>query len=75
MSATKTDLDNAIAALPAAVETAVTTAVQPVIDAIKAKAGDIDLQPEIDQLNAIAASVASKVAADLTPPAAPATIP
>lgn len=73
--ATKTDLDAAIAALPAAIETAVTAAVQPVIDAITAKSGPVDLQPEIDQLNGIAAAVSAKIAADLTPPAAPDTAP
>lgn len=66
---TKEQLDAAIAALPASIETAVTAAVQPVIDAIKAKAGDTDFQAEIDALNAIPASVSGKIAADLTPPA------
>lgn len=70
--ATKADLDAVIAGLPAALETAITTAVQPVIDAINAKAGDIDFTQEIADLNALGGTVGSKVAADLTPKPAPA---
>lgn len=67
--ATQADLNAAIAALPQAIETAVETALAPVIAAIESKAGGaIDLQPEIDQLNALGNTVAQKVAADLTPP-------
>lgn len=62
--ATKEDLDAAIAALPAKMEAAIETAVQPIIDAIKAKGGP-DLQPEIDQLNALGDTVAAQVATDL----------
>lgn len=65
--ATKQDLDNAIAALPEAIETAVESALAPVIAALQAKAGTVDLQSEIDQLNAVAGTVSTKVAADLTP--------
>jgi hypothetical protein len=73
---TKTDLDNAIAALPGAITSAVEAAMQPVIQAIQDKAGSIDFQPEIDQLNAIGANVATKIAADLMPaPAAPTNAP
>lgn len=67
LMATKQDLDAAIAALPLAVETAVEAALAPVIAAIEASNGAVDLQPEIDQLNALGGTVAAKVAADLTP--------
>jgi hypothetical protein len=70
LMATKADLDTVIAALPAAIETAVETALAPIIAAIQASAGGADLQPEIDQLNALGGTVATKVAADLTPPPA-----
>lgn len=70
--ATKSDLDAVIAGLPAAIESAVETALVPVIQAIKDSGAAVELQPEIDQLNALGATVASKVAADLTPtPPAP----
>ena len=65
--ANQTDLDAAIAALPAAIETAVEAALAPVIAAIQAKAVNVDLSAEITSLNAIGATVATKVAADLTP--------
>ena len=65
--ATKADLDAALAALPAAIETAIETALAPVIAAIVAKAGSVDFQPEIDQLNAVAGAVSAKVTTDLTP--------
>jgi hypothetical protein len=65
--ATKQDLDAAIAALPLAVETAVEAALAPVIAAIIASNGAVELQPEIDQLNALAGTVSAKIAADLTP--------
>lgn len=65
--ATKADLDAVIAALPAKIQTAVDKAIQPIIDAINAKTGDIDLQPEIDQLNAVGDTVGAGVAADITP--------
>lgn len=71
LMATQADLDAAIAALPAAIETAVEAALAPVIAAIEAKAGTTDFQPEIDQLNAVGATVAQKVASDLTPPQYP----
>lgn len=65
--ATKADLDAAIAALPAALTTALDNALAPIIAAITAKAGNTDFQPEIDALNAVGATVATKVAADVTP--------
>lgn len=64
MAATQADLDAAIEALPAQLETAIETAVQPIIDAIKAKGG-ADLQPEVDKLNALGSTVSQQVATDL----------
>jgi hypothetical protein len=57
-------LDAAIAALPGQIESAVTTALQPVIVQIQsvASAAGVDLTNEVNSLNAIPAAVASAVA-------------
>ena len=73
MAATQAQLDAAIAGLPASLEAAVDAALAPVIAAIEAKSAGspVDFQPEIDQLNAISGTVATQVAADLTPAQTP----
>jgi predicted transcriptional regulator len=73
---TQAQLDAAIAALPGLIETAVETALQPVIAAIEAagEANEIDFTNEVNSLNAIPAAVSASVAAAVTP-AAPATPP
>ena len=70
---TQEQLDAAIAALPGQIETAVETAMQPVIAAIQqaAATNGVDLTNEVNALNAIPGTVANAVAAALTPPAAP----
>lgn len=67
--ASQKDLDDAIAALPQKIEDAVDAALAPVIKALEDKASGtpVDFQSEIDQLNAMGATVAEKVTADLTP--------
>ena len=68
---TQAQLDAAIAALPAQIETAVENALQPVIAQIQAAAAanSVDLTNEVNSLNAIPAAVASAVATAVTPPA------
>lgn len=61
------DLDAAIAALPAQIEAKVEAALAPIIAAIQAKAGNVDLSAEIASLNAVGDTVATQVATDLTP--------
>lgn len=76
---TQAQLDAAIAALPGQIESAVETALQPVIAQIEAAAAanGVDLTNEVNSLNAIPAAVASSVAAAVTPsaPASPSTPP
>jgi hypothetical protein len=74
LMATQADLDAAIAALPGQIQTAVENALTPVIAAIEAKAAGtpVDFSPEIASLNAIPATVASGIAAAVTPAPAPA---
>ncbi len=69
---TQADLDAAIAALPAAIEAAVTTAVQPIITALQNAQGQTDFTNEVSQLQAMPAAIAQAAATALTP-AAPAT--
>jgi hypothetical protein len=68
---TQADLDAAIAALPGQIETAVTTALQPVIASIQsiAASNGVDLTNEVNSLNALPSAVAQSVAATLTPAA------
>jgi hypothetical protein len=72
---TQAQLDATIAGLPGLIETAVETALQPVIAAIQAAAAanGVDLTNEVNSLNAIPATVASAVATAVTPPAPPTT--
>ncbi len=69
MATNKTQLDAVIAGLPAQIETAVETALQPVIAAIQsaAEAEGVDLTDEVASLNAIPAAVSSAIATALTP--------
>jgi hypothetical protein len=71
---TQAQLDAAIAALPGQIETAVGTALQPVIAQIQSVAASagVDLTNEVNSLAAIPAAVASAVVAAVTP-AAPAS--
>jgi hypothetical protein len=66
---TQKDLDDAIAALPDQIKTAIETALAPVIQAIKDKSAGtpVDFTPEITALQAIGGTVATEVATDLTP--------
>ena len=66
---TQAQLDAAIAALPGTIETAVETALQPVIVAIQqaAASAGIDLTNEVNSLNAIPGTVSAAVATALTP--------
>ena len=74
MAKTQADLDVAIAGLPQQIEDAVDAALKPVIAAIEAKAtpAAVDFSAEVDALNALGATVAGKVAADLSPADKPA---
>ena len=66
---TKADLDAAIAALPSQIESAVESALAPVITAIQSAAASngVDLSAEVTSLQAIPASVSANIAAALTP--------
>jgi len=75
MATTQAQLDAAIAALPGQIETAVESALAPVITAIQAAAAanGVDLTSEVNSLSAIPATVSAAVATALTatpPPAA-----
>ena len=63
-------LDAAIAALPQQIETAVETALAPVIVALQnaAAANGVDLTSEVASLQAIPATVSTAIATALTPP-------
>lgn len=75
MATTQAQLDAAIAALPGQIETAVETALQPVIVAIQqaAAANGIDLTSEVNSLNNIPSVVSSAIATALTPPGSTST--
>jgi hypothetical protein len=77
MALSQTDLDNAIAALPGALETALeselTAAIAPIIAAIQAKTPGIDLTAEVNAINALTTSVPAAVVPAVTTAITPAS--